>query len=283
MLVSIKHFIDNDQYNMSIHEIRVSAAGSDPEGEKVRADAERTLGVTGLESVAVTKVHRLQGVSDEQAAFLAENLLADPISEECSLNEARQPESIEKAYKPGVMNPATGSILKAARDLGVEVEAADLSKEYAFSGDLDPEQADEIVRRLLMNNVVEYIVEEPPTSLTFEGSVGPVETIPVREASKEELADLSKDKLFLNDEEMGVVQQHFRKLDRDPTDAELETIAARWSEHCGHKTFNARLLVDGQEKEPLFTRIKAVAERNFGDLVVSAFDDNSGVIRFYDG
>jgi phosphoribosylformylglycinamidine synthase len=267
---------------MAMHEIRVTPTGSDPAGEEVRAEAERTFGITNLQNVRVTDVYRIEGISDEEAVILAEQLLADPISEDYSIDEAPPPDSIEIAYKPGVMNPEAASIVKAARDLGIEVEAADSSREYAFFGNIEPEQADEVVGRLLLNKTVQHVVEERPTSLTFEGSVEPVETVAVREASKQELVGLSKDKLFLNDEEMGVIQKHFRKLDRDPTDAELETIAARWSEHCGHKTFNARLMVDGQEKKPLFTRIKEAAERNFGDLVISAFDDNSGVIRFYD-
>lgn len=266
-----------------LHEIRVtSSAGLDPRGEEVRAEAERTLNIDGLEGVQVTKIYRLQGVSDEEAVLLADKLLADPISEDFTLDSAPTPGSVEVAYKPGVMNPETASLLKAAHDLGVRPEAVDSSQEYTFSG-IDESQVGEIVGGLLMNRTVQRIVEEKPTSLTFEGSVGPVETVPIREASAETLRELSKDKLFLNDEEMSIVQKHFKKLERDPTDAELETIAARWSEHCGHKTFNARLMIGGVEKPPFFKRIKEAAERNFGDKVVSAFDDNSGVIRFYDG
>ncbi|HET7059865.1 MAG TPA: phosphoribosylformylglycinamidine synthase subunit PurL [Candidatus Saccharimonadales bacterium] len=265
-----------------MHEIRVSPADGDPAGEEVRAEAERTLGITGLESVHVTRVYRLQGISDEQAATLAEKVLADPVSEECSIDGEPAPESVEIAYKPGVMNPETASLMKAAHDLGIRPEAVDSSHEYTFLG-ADEEEVDAIVGRLLLNETVEHIVQEPPKALTFEGTVGPAETVPIRDSSSEELAELSKDKLFLNDDEMSIVQDYFRKLNRDPTDAELEVIAGRWSEHCGHKTFNAKLMVDGQEKKPLFRRIKEAAERHFGEKVISAFDDNSGVMRFYDG
>lgn len=97
------------------------------------------------------------------------------------------------------------------------------------------------------------------------------------------MAALSKDKLFLSDQEMKVIQSHCITLGRDPYDGELETIAARWSEHCGHKTFRAKVIVDGVEKPPLFTRISETAKKYFGNEVVSAFDDNSGVMKFYDG
>ena len=44
----------------------------------------------------------------------------------------------------------------------------------------------------------------------------------------------------------------FAKLDRDPTDAELETIAQTWSEHCSHKTLKGPIdfteTIDGKPR-----------------------------------
>src|SRR3989304_8375253 len=93
--------------------------------------------------------------------------------------------------------------------------------------------------------------------------------------------NLSKDRLFLNVEEMKLIQNYFKKIRRDPTDAEVEILAQTWSEHCVHKTFKAALTINGKKKEPLFERIKKTANFN-KKLIVSAFVDNSGVIDFYD-
>ncbi len=271
---------------MAIHEIRVTPNDGDPLGHEAQQEAARTLGLESIEAIRTVRVYRVQGVSVEEAHTLAEQLFTDPVSEQYSLDQPvgfETPHVVEVAYKPGVMNPEVSSIMKAAQDLGIRPKAVDSSKEYAFFGDVESAQVDGVVGRLLMNKTVEHVVAEKPTSLTFEGNVGPISIVPIREASEPELAELSKDKLFLNAEEMGVVQKHFRKLDRDPTDAELEIIAARWSEHCGHKTFNAKVVVDGVEKEPLYSRIKNAAKEQFGDLVVSAFGDNSGVMKFYEG
>jgi phosphoribosylformylglycinamidine synthase II len=271
---------------LAIHEIRVTPTDGDPQGHEVQLEAERTLGLTDVEAVQTARVYRLQGVSEEEAHVLASQLFTDPVNEQYSLDQPagfETPHVVEVAYKPGVMNPEVASIMKAANDLGINPQAADSSREYAFFGDLEPAQVEGVVGRLLMNKTVEKVVNEKPSSLTFEGRVGPVDVVPIRAASEPELMELSKDKLFLNTEEMAVIQKHFRSLERDPTDAELEIIAARWSEHCGHKTFNAKVNVDGVEKEPLFSRIKNAAKEHFGDFVVSAFGDNSGVIKFYDG
>ncbi len=271
---------------MAIYEIRVVRVGTDPLGQDVKQEAERTLGITNITEVRTAKMYRVQGVSKKEAYFLAVNLFTDPISEQFTLNQTAESgtdTTVEVAYKPGVMNPAAASIIKAAHDLGVHAEAADVSVEYRFMGAIDPKQIASIVDQLLVNQKVQYVVTEKPQSLTFEGSVGLVKIVPLRQATGTELMELSADKLFLNAKEMGVVQAHFQKLDRDPTDAELEIIAARWSEHCGHKTFNAKVIVDGVEKTPLFKRIKDAAKAHFKDQVISAFGDNSGVMRFYDG
>ena len=44
---------------------------------------------------------------------------------------------------------------------------------------------------------------------------------------------------------MQTIQAHFRQLGRDPTDAELETLAQTWSEHCSHKTLAGRIRYTG--------------------------------------
>jgi phosphoribosylformylglycinamidine synthase len=38
---------------------------------------------------------------------------------------------------------------------------------------------------------------------------------------------------------MSAIQKYFQQVGREPTDAELETLAQTWSEHCVHKTLKA--------------------------------------------
>ncbi|HSX36994.1 MAG TPA: phosphoribosylformylglycinamidine synthase subunit PurS, partial [Patescibacteria group bacterium] len=71
---------------MSIHEISVTPRGDDPLGHEVQQEAERTLGLTGLEQVRTAKVYRVEGVSEDEAARLAKELLTDPVSEDYALN-----------------------------------------------------------------------------------------------------------------------------------------------------------------------------------------------------
>jgi len=271
---------------MSIHEIRVGQKGKDTKGEGVFHEAQRTIGISGLEKVTTARVYRLEGTDKKGAKKLAKNLFAEEIDQTHTIDTpliTDTPNIIEVAYKPGVMNPEAASIMKAAKDLGVNLKAADSSTEYGFYGNVSQEEAKNVVEKLLANKVVERIIDKKPETLIINGKSGGLKIIPVRNSSIEELMDLSKDKLFLDQQEMQVIQSYFKKINRDPTDCELEIIAARWSEHCGHKTFKAKIITESGEKTPLFTRIKKTAEKYFGDFVVSAFEDNSGVVKFYDG
>jgi phosphoribosylformylglycinamidine synthase subunit PurSL len=293
---------------MNIHEVRVKSTQKDTKGDSVASEAQRTIGLPGLEKVKTTKVYRLEGVTEEEAKVLTDKLLCEPIDQEFSLNKslmkrssvitgmidslARKlikrpifnlPRVVEVAYKPGVMNPEAASIMKAAKDLKVNLKAADSSTEYGFYGGVGRREVKNVVDRLLVNKVVEKVVYKKPKTLIINGESGGAATVPVRNASEEQLMNLSKDKLFLDSQEMKVIQSHFRELGRDPTDCELEIIAARWSEHCGHKTFKAKIITKEGEKTPLITRIMDTAKKYYGDLVISAYADNSGVIKFYDG
>jgi len=277
---------------MNIHEIVVIPQNpkDDNLGHEVSDEAERSLGIP-FDEVRTAKVYRVEGVSGSDARRLMDELLVDPVTEVGVVrSQDTVSTAVEVAYKPGVMNPEAGSIMKAAKDKGIYPVAADSSREYSFFGVPTPEQIRETTHRLLVNDTVQTVVTKKVDSLVFSGEAGPINVVPIRQASETDLDALSRDKLFLNREEMTAIQQHFRGLERDPKDAELETIAAWWSEHCGHKTFKAKVMVrqeDGTyiEKSPLIDRIMnaAKAHPNYDRLVVSAFDDNSGVMRFYDG
>ncbi len=243
--------------------------------------------------IEVAKVYRLEGISEGDARRLAEKVFCESLIQTYTLNEPilnvhlrgegnaatklHLGGVIEIAYKPGVMNPEVASIMKASEDLGIKLVAADSSHEYGF---LKPLSKD--VLRDLFNPMVEYIVTEEPKTLLIKGTPGKTKIIRFRRMSDSELLELSKDKLFLNLEEMKVIQNYFQKIKRDPTDLELETLAQTWSEHCAHKTFKAKLVVDGKVKEPLFTRIKKEALK-YNKNIVSAFVDNAGAMDFYDG
>jgi len=269
-----------------IYEVLVETRERDLRGASLLREIEATLGITSVTAVHTKRVYRLEGISLEQATELAQNLLCEPQTQSFEIGNGEPSNQgwFEVAYKPGVMNPETASILKAGHDRGMQdLVAADSSWLYRFEGLPTDAEMTQIFDRLLVNKTVERIVTEKPTTLLIKSEPGKIEIIPVSNLTDAELLELStKCNLFLNLAEMRVIQQYFKDLGREPRDGELEILAQTWSEHCCHKTLQARLIVDGQEKKPLFTRLKEEANKHLGG-VLSAFVDNSGVFHFYDG
>jgi len=274
---------------MAIQEVRVKTLPflEDIKGKYLLQEIQNTLHITSITGLETAKVYRLEGITPQQADFLASNLLAEEVFQNYTVNESiikNADKLVEVAYKPGVMNPEAGSILKAAADLGVtEMVAADSSYEYGFCGDITAAETELILTRLLVNETVERVVTEKPATLLIKGQPGGTRSIPIRAMDEAALLELSKDNLFLNLDEMQSIQKYFVSLDRDPTDCEIETLAQTWSEHCGHKTFKATVIVDGQAKKPFYQRLRESTKQAAHPLVLSAFEDNSGVIDFYDG
>ena len=89
--------------------------------------------------------------------------------------------------------------------------------------------------------------------------------------------------LALAPDEVDYLAAAYAELGRDPTDVELMMFAQANSEHCRHKIFNARFVVDGAAQErSLFQMIRASTAAS-PDGVLSAYSDNACVFAGPDG
>jgi phosphoribosylformylglycinamidine synthase len=251
----------------------------------------------------------------DQLRRLAEELLADPVTEEATFG-VREPFAdavIEIHPLPGVMDPDAEAVEAACRAIlgsGVQVRTA---RRYDLHG-TDGPSAREVAERSLANTVVHAIHDQPyrpeafPAGERYRFRQAPVV---IEDMDDRQLAALSRDAhLFLAVDEMRAIQAEYRRLGRDPQEIELETIAQTWSEHCVHKTLKAtfryRAEADemlapgwaegrpGHSVEPdgsvtirnLFkSTIVAATDRLVSegiDWCLSVFADNAGVVAFDD-
>lgn len=91
--------------------------------------------------------------------------------------------------------------------------------------------------------------------------------------------------LGLNLVEMKQIQKYFKTQNRNPTDVELQILGQTWSEHCCHKTFKGKILMeDGKEVNSLFkTYISKATKEINPKWCISVFEDNAGIIDFDKG
>ncbi|HEY2414198.1 MAG TPA: phosphoribosylformylglycinamidine synthase subunit PurL [Pirellulaceae bacterium] len=197
--------------------------------------------------------------------------------------------------KPGVTDPVAASTLTAIRDFDIPADAVVTLRKYWVSG-LDEKQLELLTTKLLANDSIEQVIVGPLKIHEIHlGSPSRFElvTVPFRDLGDDELLALSKARtLSLTLVELQTVQQHYRELNREPTDIELETIAQTWSEHCSHKTLAGRVTYTDENgtqqfnnllKETIFAATQQI-RKSLGDndWCVSVFKDNAGVIKFDD-
>ena len=266
----------------------------------------KDLGIDGACKISFNKVYIIEADLDKKdIEKITSSVLVDPVLEDYSIKQSifdQKPESDELVitYNPGVSDPVTISLEKAIEDLGLSVKSVRIARFYKFSG-LNTKDIEYLAPKILFNPLIEHALdyEKIKNISTLDEFAGEdykfkLKTIPILDADDEELKRISKDGcLSLSLEEMVFVKDYFKKLGRNPTDCELETIATLWSEHCGHKTF--RGVIDYKEKDEKgniikeetinnllkTTVMKATKDIDSSDCV-SVFSDNSGVVKFDD-
>jgi len=273
-----------------LHRITVSIKADlpDPRGVALQRDI-KDLGISASIQARVSDIYLLEGsLAEAEVQRICQELLCDPVVQEYSLDDrpAATEEGvriIEVAHNPGVMDPVEESVRKGIRDLGIRTaESVKTAKRYLLQGDLSSEAVSTICDKLLVNPVIQHVVREREV-VTLPSAIYhlSIETIPLSQMNDDELLELSKHRLWLNLEEMKRVQDHFSKLGRDPTDAELETIAQTWSEHCVHKTFRAKIKLGDTVIDSLIkSTLMQVTTELDKPWCLSVFRDNAGVIDF---
>jgi phosphoribosylformylglycinamidine synthase subunit PurSL len=288
-------------------EVDIYAAEGQPDliAQQTAADA-ADMGL--VENLAVTagRGYLVQGdLNAEQVHKIAAELLADTVVERtvvAPVGDGALTEPPEGAKhlvyvlpKPGVMDPVAMSAKQAIADFGIEAEEVRTLKKY-WIGDLDEERLEALCTKILANDAIEQTIVGPlPFDKLEVGSPYDFKlvTVPIREMDDAALTKLALEgQLYLSLVEMQTIQAHFKSLDRDPTDVELETIAQTWSEHCSHKTLAGRIRYQDENgerhfenmlKETIFAATVKIREQaGDKDWCVSVFADNAGVVRFDD-
>lgn len=279
------------------------------------------MGIEGLADCSFTRVYFLRGeLGRDDTKRLCRQVLADPVTDVFSIAEAAACEAadglsgtagperettggggcesrevaVEVAALPGVSDRAARELERAAQALGMGDVQAATARRYVLHGSLSAASTALIIRRVLANETIERAGQgrlQPVFAVTAAAG-GRVEPIPIADLGDDELRALSRDRvLSLDLAELHAIQDHFRAEGRDPTDAELETLAQTWSEHCVHKTFRAEIelsctAADGtvahSRHDGLLRSLREATEELDPPWLRSAFVDDAGVVAFDD-
>jgi phosphoribosylformylglycinamidine synthase II len=261
----------------------------------------RDLGIKTVASVHVADIYWLDAdLAPDKLDMVCRRLLADPVTQEYQLFtsaadikarlEGQSPSdkvneqlhTIEVTYNAGVADPVEGTVMKALQDLGVEgVRAVKTARRYLIEGRLNKSQLEAICGRLLVNPIIQHVVR--PEEVWFPDN--PQYSFSLRQVALTESDDAGlkeiRQQFGFTDKEFQAVRAYFRQQGRDPTDAEMETLAQTWSEHCVHKTFKSRISFGGTTIDNLLkSTIMKVTDELAKPWCLSVFEDNAGAIDF---
>ena len=264
-------------------------------GRILAQKAQRLLGtaVPGLENIfaiittELYLVDRSVNENEQQALFTA---IVDGATQEGIWTTPTQPSAnrAEIALRPGVTDPIGEAFARAAAVVGLPALQARSGSQFTFFAEpgssVSADTVKSVTEALLRNDIVDEVAYGDAITPRFaDGATNDfVEIVEVRGLSDFDLAMLNKQRgLSLDPEELVAVRDFFERLNRDPTDAEVETIAQTWSEHCSHKTFRAHITwSDGEVVEPLLKQLRRSTDTINAPFVKSAFVDNAGIIAF---
>jgi phosphoribosylformylglycinamidine synthase len=264
--------------------------GAGPDGPAEKA---KLFGVDADQIVSYRVVHLRGDLNQEQVEELAAKLLVEPVGQWWMYHDEHLPPTghgrvtvVETGLRPGVTDREAAELIRAANQLGFPLEAAAMATRWMVFGALSDSQIELLATRVLHNTVIERWALDslPPAHTDLEAVASPTATVPLAALDYDGLAQVSRvRRLGLNGEEMVAIQKWFVAEGREPTDAELETLAQTWSEHCSHKTFRALIdTPDGPIDGLLNTFLRKATDTIDAPWVESAFVDNAGIVNFDD-
>jgi len=225
------------------------------------------LGLSGkVANVALVDSYTMDAQLAPAALEKAAGALVNPALETFSINKVPKVASytyaIEIGFLPGVTDnvghTAKEAISDSLRKKFKEKEAVYVSRVFFISGDISADDAQKIALSL-HNPLIERAAIFTPKDLKKDGlpRTVPQVILPKRTSvisvplsvSDDELVKIGKEGIFDSENgsrrgplaldlvSMKVIQEYFKKLKRNPTDIELESLAQTWSEHCKHTIF----------------------------------------------
>ncbi len=213
---------------------------------------------------------------DEAALERLRLALEDPNGDTVTLGEPLVPGGmVQVAYLRSIVDNENDSLVLLGNLVGVEATAARVATTYASGED---ELAERVRTRMVNPSIEELHLEEPHyTGLRPVGFGSEPERYDLRDLSEEELLevgtaggrnlDLDKMRTLRRiQEETGAASV---------TDALVEAVDARWSDHCMHTTWISL--------GKLLRRLSDASARTANPNILSMFEDNAGVWDFYDG
>lgn len=278
-----------------------------------------------IHNVAIVDVYTIDKVLDKKQLKKIADALTNPISQQTIIiseknkNISHLPKNFSHAFEIGFLPGVTDNIAATAKEIIEDLlrlkftgeENVYTSQITFIEGKIDEKDIKTIsgqffnplIQRVHIKTIAEFKKDQgmdiivPKVHLAHKPKVIEVD-LNITDQELEQIGKMGildpdgtrRGPIALSLLYMKAIQSYFQKINRNPTDIELETLGQTWSEHCKHTIFANR--IDEIETGLYNTYIKASTEKirekksakgrsSYGrDFCVSVFKDNSGAIEF---
>ena len=256
------------------------------------ADALSAFRQQRLLSLLATQGIELSSITAQYLHFVwsEQELSANQVSTLEALLQYGEPFATTKATQSVIVIPRFGTVspwaskaTDIARQCGLEVLRIERGVRYQWTSKKNLNSSQEqILETALFDRMTEVIV-------TAENDVHALyQTLPDRPFTRIDVMGQGKAALehanqslglALSADEIGYLEENFKRLERNPSDVELIMFAQANSEHCRHKIFNASWTIDGKNQEhSLFAMIRNTDRLQPKGTIV-AYSDNSAIME----
>jgi len=184
--------------------------------------------------------------------------------------------------RPGTISPWSSKATDIVHVCGIgAVRRIERGTAYWFTGELSADSVAKLAPGLhdrMTEAVFSRIADG--AQLFEQGAARSARSVAVLAEGRDALSRANQELgLALADDEIDYLLSSFRELGRDPTDVELMMFAQANSEHCRHKIFKAKFVIDGAPQEhSLFQMIQHTHEQH-PQGTLSAYKDNAAVFE----
>ncbi|WP_347353355.1 phosphoribosylformylglycinamidine synthase [Intrasporangium sp.] len=190
--------------------------------------------------------------------------------------------TIVVAPRLGTISPWASKATDIAHTCGVELQRIERLTEYHLASAVPLTDTERAAAAVVLSDRMTHAVlpsVAAAAALFTEQHAEPMQRIDVLTRGRQAIEEADKAwGLALADDEVDYLVEAFTGLGRNPSDVELTMFAQANSEHCRHKIFNARFVVDGQaQSRSLFGMIRHT-EQVAGAGTIVAYRDNASVM-----
>jgi phosphoribosylformylglycinamidine synthase II len=279
----------------------------------IRKKKLEAMGFAGkIKEVSLIDVYTIEKKLNSRQLQAIASSLSNPVSQITTIDKSRITAkftcAIETGFLPGVTDNVGNTAKEIIKDLlkteFSQNEGVYFSQLMLVNGNLSEKNAHQIadnlinplIQRVQIKNFRKFkkdsgmdmvvprvkLIKKPQVDI-IDLNIGDEELIKLGKEGIINKDGTKRGPLALDLTYLKVIRAYFNKLNRNPTDIELESIAQTWSEHCKHTIFADP--IDDIKKGLFKTYIQKSTQvirkkKGKNDFCVSVFDDNSGGIVF---